>query len=666
MRASFLLLLAVFGLSACVDFEGLRTACEERGDCAGAAQPPTLDEVSPANQATDVRLDTTLTLRFSRAMEPASVTLAVSPPVALAAPTWSDEDTTLTVQPQAPLAAATRYSVVVTGRAADGVGLAAGTSFSFTTQQAPDVTAPTLVATVPAQGATSVPIASGLSLTFSEPMAAASVVVELDPSWSPGEPTWSADERTVAFTAPPEPLWPLVAYQLTVQGTDLAGNALTGTTLVQFTTAAPPDTAGPTVVGTTPPAGATGVETSLAPTLSFSEPMDRAATLAAVSLTPAVDGGVQVVTDSQVAPTQFTFTHAQPLAGNTTYTLSVSTGARDLVGNALPQSFTASFTTGTTADVTPPTILSVTPAHQATGAAYQPSLVITFSEAMDPAATQQAVQVSMPVGITGTPTWSSGNTVLTWAFNQALSPGQQVRWQVSQTARDLSGNQLGQTALYEFLVRRRQVLTVQGSDVTTGAVYQRSDGTFGVSASFRVGDLGTSTANTLAYRGLVSFALGGLPAALLDVERADLTLGIDSVSGAPLNSLRPAVVHCFSKPLTPSTTTAQDLFLVNTSNLLCSTGPCARGANPDVAFFSVGVPGAATQNIGAYVDGSLEGGVRTAQCRVVLKATKVFPYGSDPYVEFIGTSGSDYVELATTASTTLDRRPKLVITYAVP
>src|SRR2546428_13515092 len=64
-----------------------------------------------------------------------------------------------------------------------------------------------------------------------------------------------------------------------------------------------------------------------------------------------------------------TFTPADNLAPLTTYTATISTGARDLAGNALTSDISWTFTTGSSPGTTPPVLDST--AH-ATGATSEP------------------------------------------------------------------------------------------------------------------------------------------------------------------------------------------------------------------------------------------------------------------------------------------------------
>src|SRR5207253_2735902 len=79
-----------------------------------------------------------------------------------------------------------------------------------------------------------------------------------------------------------------------------------------------------------------------------------------------------------------TFEPVRDLDPNTAYTATITTGARDLAGNALATDFVWTFTTGATADTTRPTVSATVPANGATGVAFSETIAATFSEAMDP------------------------------------------------------------------------------------------------------------------------------------------------------------------------------------------------------------------------------------------------------------------------------------------
>lgn len=146
------------------------------------------------------------------------------------------------------------------------------------------------------------------------------------------------------------------------------------------------DTTRPTVTAVTPLNNATGVAINRNVTATFSEAMDAATiststfSLACPAGTP-VTGVVTYVASSKAA----TFNPTGNLPVSTVCTATITTGAKDVAGNALASSFIWTFTTGVTTDTTAPTVSSTVPATGATGVATNTQITATFSEDMDPA-----------------------------------------------------------------------------------------------------------------------------------------------------------------------------------------------------------------------------------------------------------------------------------------
>ena len=107
----------------------------------------------------------------------------------------------------------------------------------------------------------------------------------------------------------------------------------------------PPDTIAPTVISTIPAAGASGVAINGNITAIFSEAMDAA------TITPATftltQGATPVPGAVTYAGTVATLNPTNDLAANTVFIATITTGAKDLAGNALAVDKTWSFTTGT-------------------------------------------------------------------------------------------------------------------------------------------------------------------------------------------------------------------------------------------------------------------------------------------------------------------------------
>jgi hypothetical protein len=150
--------------------------------------------------------------------------------------------------------------------------------------------------------------------------------------------------RIAVFT----PLSPLAAgttYTATVTtgAADLAGNALVSGFAWTFTTGAALDTTAPTVALTAPADAATGVAINKTVAVTFSEAMDPLTITIANFTVAGVTGTVTYNAISNIA----TFTPLSNLAASTTYTATITTGVRDLAGNALAVNKVWTFTTGT-------------------------------------------------------------------------------------------------------------------------------------------------------------------------------------------------------------------------------------------------------------------------------------------------------------------------------
>jgi hypothetical protein len=127
--------------------------------------------------------------------------------------------------------------------------------------------------------------------------------------------------------------------------------AFAGAYFGHLTVASLGDTTAPTVGTVAPSAGAVAVVPTSSVSATFSEPMDAAATQGAFSLR-AADGTVVAGIFSWSGST-LTFRPSAPLREGTTYTATISTGARDRAGNALATARSWAFKTQTTVTSSP-------------------------------------------------------------------------------------------------------------------------------------------------------------------------------------------------------------------------------------------------------------------------------------------------------------------------
>src|SRR6185503_6693229 len=431
-----------------------------RDATAGQAARPMVSYQDPANGATGVALNKKIAVTFSEPMNPSTITAST---FILKQGTRSVPGTvtyvgvTATFTPLGNLAPNTVYTARIKPGAKNLAGIALTTSaidfiWSFTTGATPDTTVPIVSFTVPANTATGVPISQKIAATFSEamdPLTTTTATFTLKQGTTPVVGTVTYAGVTATFN-PSSALAPSTTYTATITtGTmDLAGNALAITFVWSFTTGATLDTTAPTVSFTVPANAATGVAISQKIAATFTEAMDP---LTTTTVTFALKRGTTpVVGTVTFAGVTATFDPLNALAPSTTYTATITTGARDLAGNALASTFVWSFTTGATLDTAAPTVSFTVPANAATGAAISQNISATFSEAMDPLTTT-TVNFTLKQGTTpvvGTVTYAG----VTATFNpiNALAPSTTYTATITTGTRDLAGNPLANSFSWSF------------------------------------------------------------------------------------------------------------------------------------------------------------------------------------------------------------------------
>lgn len=248
---------------------------------------PAVTAMNPVDGATDVAVTSDVGVTFSEPVDLAGGWYSIACDTSGAhAAGVSGGPTAYTLDPTADFAYAETCTLTVHGAGVTDQdtndppdGMAGDTAVSFTTPAPPD-TAPTVVATAPADGATAVAVGTVLDVTFSEP-------VDLAAGWSSiscgtsGAHTALVTAGPTAFSLDPDTDFApseactltVYATQVTDQDTDDPPDALSTDTVVSFTTAAPPDDA-PSVVATTPADGAADVSLSTDVSITFDEPVD--------------------------------------------------------------------------------------------------------------------------------------------------------------------------------------------------------------------------------------------------------------------------------------------------------------------------------------------------------------------------------------------------------
>jgi hypothetical protein len=419
--------------------------------------PPTVTLFDPLNSATGVATSKSVVVTFSEAMNPSTInatTFTLKQETTAIAGVVSYTGVKATFTPSSSLDYSKLYSGTITTGAKDKAGnaLVANVTFNFTTSNAPDVTPPVVGSNNPANNVTGVAANKVVTFTFSEAMDPATInastfTLKQGTTVVPGVVTYSG---LVATFTPSANLEYSKTYTATITtgAKDLAGNALAANISFSFTTVAAPDTTPPTVLSIDPLNSATGVALNKHVAVTFSEAMN-ANTLSAATFT-LKQGATAILGAVTYSGVVATFTPVNSLGYTTVYTVVITTGAKDLAGNALVSNNTFTFTTVASTDVTPPTVLSIDPLDLATAVVLNKVVSVNFSEAMDPSTLtastftlkQGTTSVSGSVAYVGTTaTFTATNVILASTVYTAT---------VTTGAKDLAGNALVSNKVWSF------------------------------------------------------------------------------------------------------------------------------------------------------------------------------------------------------------------------
>jgi len=481
--------------------------------------PPTVIATVPLNSATGVPINQVLTATFNEAMNCATLTspatnFTVTGPGATAvAGTVSCAGAVATFTPTANLAFITLYTATIKTGAMNlaGTGLASNYVWSFITVPAP--TPPTVISTVPVNGATSVPINQALSATFSEAMTPATINAATFTLAGPGTTavtgvvTYVAAGSVATFTpAVPLAFSTLYTATITTGATGLTGAPMAANYVWTFTTAAAPNTTPPTVTSTIPANAATGVPLNQVVSATFSQAMNPATINSTTfSLTgPGTTPVVGLVAYAAIGNT-LTFTPAANLPASTLFTATITTGVTNLAGYALAANYVWTFTTGAAANTTKPEIVSTVPVNGATNVPVNQAISATFTEAMNPLTiTTATFQVTGPGSATvaGTVTYDAVNFIATFTPTVALTANSSYTAFVTTGATDLFGNPLAAgVAPNPWMFTTGVVVGPAAVNLGTAALFGDFGGSAGTTnqgtSTVINGDVGTTGVSTI-------------------------------------------------------------------------------------------------------------------------------------------------------------------------
>ncbi len=421
-----------------------------------------------------------------------------------------------------------------------------------TTNIAPDTTAPMVSSTIPVNAATGVAINTTYTATFTEAMDPSTITTATVTLAGPGATPVAGAVAYASNIATFTPTSNLAAgttftATITIGAKDLAGNALPSNFVWSFSTGTAPDTTAPVVSSTIPVNVATGVAINTTFAATFTEAMDPS-TITAATVILTGPGATPITGTVAYASNAATFTPTSNLAAGTTFTATITIGAKDLAGNALASNFVWNFSTGTAADTTAPTVLSTSPVNTATGVPINKKINATFSEAMDPltiSIANYAVTGPGPTSVTGTVSYDAASDIATFVPIAELAPNSTFTARITTDVKDIAGNALMSAFVWSFTTDTSlaeapvNLRSLSSFAVVAGAGLTNSNSAGQTTIN---GDVGLSPTATCLGDGSPCSALNPLingtlyandPGGVAAAAKADLLLAYADAAGRP-------------------------------------------------------------------------------------------------------------------------------------
>jgi len=608
---------------------------------------PTVVSVSPASGAVSIVTNTFITFTFSEPLDTTTLTTANiklasgSTPVA-GSVSFSGDGRIATFTPNTLLSFASIYSATVGIGVKDIAGnrLAATFSYTFSTATEPDTLAPTVTAVTPASSSTNVDTTSLVTFKFSESINAATlnmanITLASGAMLVAGNFSVSADGKVATFTPnAPLPYDSIISVTLTTGVKDTSGNPVTSNVTYSFRTTFVPDTVSPTVISVVPASAAVGIATNTSITFTFSEPMDplsiTGTTITLASGAVPVAGAVSLSGGGRIAA----FTPSAALASFSTYTTSVTTGAKDIAGNIIASAFSCQFTTATAPDLIAPSVVSVIPAESAANIAVNSKVTITFSEPMKES-TLTGSNLSLASGseiIAGSISISADKRIATFTPSSALANGTTYTMFATTGLQDPSGNSLASYKAWNFSTIESVAPTVASVSPASGATKIATGTAVNITFSEAMDPTSLTTANIKLASGAtpISGSISTItpdnrtvtftpssPLQYMNSYTASVLTGAKDTAGnmlsAPFNwtfstteatpptilsvlptesttnlAINSVLTIIFSEPMNPSTLNSSNLILSNGTSVV--PGVITMSADNRIATFTPGSP----------------------------------------------------------------------------
>ena len=330
--------------------------------------------ISPADGTTNVATNATVSLAFSKPVDPLTVnsqsfnvtdtTIGTSLGGTI---TVSDDFLTAAYTPSFPYAGNHQICVYASYNAAildvSGNAFTGPPASCFTTTTAVNSAAPTVTSVMPPNNSVGIGPNSPVTVTFSEPMDPSTLYANMalfvgSTLYNSGV-SLSSDGTTATFNTGSLSYGTNFNLIVGPNVTDIYGNPLGTEFTSTFATVKSDNTIHPSVTAFRPGQGATNVDPNTSLTFFINSPIDPTTVNGAiyVALNGAlISGSVSVDSTNQIV----TYTPSQPLKGGSTVQVWFSSSAADVFGNTLYNYYT-SFTVAADLSTTPASVVSAYP-----------------------------------------------------------------------------------------------------------------------------------------------------------------------------------------------------------------------------------------------------------------------------------------------------------------
>jgi tetrahydromethanopterin S-methyltransferase subunit B len=441
---------------------------------------------------------------------------------------------------------------------------------------------PAVVSTNPASGAINVVTNKKLTVTFNVPMDAAAVNSTSFLLYDGATQIFGTviSNGAEATFIPSNLLSANTVYTATITSKvkDLVKNAMPTNYVWSFNTGSTP-----IVVSTDPANGATDVFLSKVVNATFSTAMDPS------TLNPSTftvkQGATIILGTISYSGLVASFTPTVPFLPNTLYTCLITTGAKDVAGNAKASNYTWSFATSVL-----PIVTSTDPANNAKNVALNKVITTTFNKAMDANTinTNSFIIRNGSTQIAGVITYSGNTTTFTTTLG--LEANTTYIGTITTAVKDVAGNSLESNYVWNFktgntpvvistdpanaatnvalnkaikanfstamdpsTINNSSFLLREGTNATSGTVsYSGTTATFTPTSPLSINTVYTATITTiakdefghaLASNYVWAFSTAGSPPTVISTDPAN------GATNVPVNKILTAT---FSTPMNPS------------------------------------------------------------------------------------------------------------------